>query len=181
MSESGQNLALAGEASCAYFGEGVVFKGSITAPEKVIVHGTVEGEVSARELFVGPTGTITGKVSVDEAEIQGKVFERIEAKVCLSLRKTGRIEGFTAYGEIEIEKGGVLSGEVTTIKGSEGSVAVPIARFQTSLPMPHAVSNSNTSSITPSPTDQRTAVESGRLKAAAGQKLQLLEAKPAKE
>jgi hypothetical protein len=37
----------------------------------------------------------------------------------LSLRKTGRIEGAAVYGDIEIEKGGVLAGEVSSIKGNE--------------------------------------------------------------
>ena len=54
-----------GQASCAYFGEGVVFKGSINAPEKVVVHGTVDGEIIARDLLVGQTGTIKGKVVLE--------------------------------------------------------------------------------------------------------------------
>lgn len=89
-----------GEKSCAFFGEGVTFKGSITAPEKIVVHGTVEGDVVARELLVGAAGTIKGNVKVDQADIQGKVLENVEARVCLSLRKTGRIEGSATYGEI---------------------------------------------------------------------------------
>lgn len=109
-----------GEKSCAYFGEGVTFKGSISAPEKIVVHGTVEGDVVARDLLVGPSGTIKGNVKVDLADIQGKVLENVEAKVCLSLRKTGRIEGTASYGEIEIEKGGVLSGEVHALNGAAG-------------------------------------------------------------
>src|SRR5579863_10669252 len=166
MSEVERNDGNKGEPSCAYFGEGVVFKGSITAPEKIVVHGSIEGEVVARDLLVGPTGTITGKVSVDQADIQGKIFERIEAKVCLSLRRTGRIEGSTIYGEIEIEKGGVLSGEVATTKGTEGYRATPIPKIQTNLPLPpHVVSSSNTS---PGAADQRTGVENGRAKTAAG-------------
>jgi len=107
-----------GEKSCAFFGEGVTFKGSISAPEKIVVHGTVEGDVVARDLLVGPSGTIKGNVKVDLADIQGKVLENVEAKVCLSLRKTGRIEGTASYGEIEIEKGGVLSGEVHAMNGA---------------------------------------------------------------
>lgn len=105
--------------SCAFFGEGVTFKGSITAPERIVVHGTVEGDLAARDLLVGPTGTIKGNVRVDLADVQGKILQNVEARVCLSLRKTGRIEGSAVYGEIEIEKGGVLSGEVSSIKGSE--------------------------------------------------------------
>jgi cytoskeletal protein CcmA (bactofilin family) len=180
MGEFERNDGNKGETSCAYFGEGVVFKGSITAPEKIVVHGTIEGEVVARDLLVGPTGTITGKVSVDQADIQGKIFDRIEAKVCLSLRKTGRIEGSTIYGEIEIEKGGVLSGEVATTKGSEGYRATPIPKVQTNLPLPpHVVSSSNTTS---GAADQKTSVENSRVRAAAGgQKPQLFEAKPSKE
>jgi cytoskeletal protein CcmA (bactofilin family) len=168
-----------GESSCAYFGEGVVFKGSITAPEKVVVHGSVEGEIVARDLLVGPTGMITGKVSVDQADVQGKVFDHIVAKVCLSLRKTGRIEGSASYGEIEIEKGGVLSGEVSTIKSSENSDATQIPKVQTNLPLPpHIVSSSSSPSIPP---DQKVNVEYNKLKAAAGQKPQLFDTKPAQE
>jgi cytoskeletal protein CcmA (bactofilin family) len=164
-----------GEASCAYFGEGVVFKGSITAPEKVVVHGSVEGEIVARDLLVGPTGMITGKVSVDQADIQGKVFERIEAKVLLSLRKTGRVEGAATYGEIEIEKGGVLSGEVSTMKGSEGH-HTPLPKVQANLPLPpHVVSSSGG----PSNPDQKANADNNRLKAAGGgQKPQLFDTKP---
>jgi cytoskeletal protein CcmA (bactofilin family) len=108
-----------GSNGCAYFGEGVKFKGSISVPEKIIVHGTVEGDVESRELLVGPTGTIKGDVRVDQADVQGTILERIEAKICLSLRKTGRIEGSASYGEIEIEKGGVLAGEVSSINKSD--------------------------------------------------------------
>lgn len=134
------------QASCAYFGEGVVFKGSINAPEKVVVHGTLDGEIIARDLLVGPTGTIKGKVSVDQADIQGRIFEHIEAKVCLSLRKTGRIKGSATYGDIEIEKGGVLAGNVSTIKGS--------ATIQT-LPRQGMVNDS-----APTSSDNKTAVAS---------------------
>ncbi len=105
--------------SCAFFGEGVTLKGSITAPERIVVHGTVEGDLVARDLLVGPSGTIKGNVKVDQADVQGKVLQNIEARVCLSLRKTGRIEGSAVYGDIEIEKGGVLAGEVSSIKGNE--------------------------------------------------------------
>ncbi|MBZ0140452.1 MAG: polymer-forming cytoskeletal protein [Pseudorhodoplanes sp.] len=119
MSEYGSTKGEGSANSCAFFGEGVTFKGSITAPERIVVHGTVEGDIVARELLVGPSGTIKGNVRVDQADVQGKVMQNIEARVCLSLRKTGRIEGAAVYGEIEIEKGGVLSGEVSSLNSSE--------------------------------------------------------------
>lgn len=153
-----------GQASCAFFGEGVVFKGSITAPEKVVVHGTVEGEIVARDLLVGPTGTIKGKVSVDQADIQGKVFDHIEAKVCLSLRKTGRVEGSASYGDIEIEKGGVLSGEVSTIK-SGTTIQTQPPKVQGNLPLPPQVVSNNPSVNT----SDKTNIETNKLSVAGGQ------------
>ncbi len=121
MSEYGTKMEDTGNNSCAFFGEGVTFKGSITAPERIVVHGTVEGDIVARDLLVGPSGTIKGNVRVDMADVQGKILQNVEARVCLSLRKTGRIEGSATYGDIEIEKGGVLSGEVAAINGSDKS------------------------------------------------------------
>lgn len=102
----------------AFFGEGVVFKGSITAPERIVVHGTIEGDLLARDLLVGPNGTIKGNVRVDQADIQGSILQSIEARVCLSLRKTGSIQGSVVYGDIEIERGGFVGGEICPLKGT---------------------------------------------------------------
>jgi cytoskeletal protein CcmA (bactofilin family) len=100
------------KSNCAFVGEGVIFKGSIEAAEKLVVLGTVEGQVEARELLVGANGTIKGNVCVDHAYIQGVILENIEARVYLGLRRTGRIIGTAVYGEVEIEKGGVLMGRM---------------------------------------------------------------------
>ncbi len=101
------------KATCAFVGEGVTFKGSIVVPGKLVILGTVEGQVDAGELLVGTNGTVKGNVSVDQAYIQGTILENIEARFCLRLRQTGRIEGTAVYGEIEIEKGGQLVGRVS--------------------------------------------------------------------
>ena len=101
----------AGSNGCAYVGQGVTFKGSISVPQRAVVHGIIEGDVESRELLVGPTGTIKGSVRVTEADIQGRVGEHIEAKGCLSLCRTGRVEGAVHCGEIRVEEGGVLLSE----------------------------------------------------------------------
>ena len=77
--------------NCAFVGEGVIFKGSIAAAGKLVVLGTVEGQVEASELLVGTSGTVKGDVRVDQAYVQGTLLENIEAKVYLRLGETGRI------------------------------------------------------------------------------------------
>ena len=44
----------------AYIGKGVTFRGSISAPEAIIVEGTIEGDVTAQTVRIGVGGTIRG-------------------------------------------------------------------------------------------------------------------------
>jgi cytoskeletal protein CcmA (bactofilin family) len=112
--------------NCAFVGVGVVFKGSIAAAGKLVVVGTVEGQVEASELLVGANGIVKGDVRVDQADIQGTILENIEAKVYLRLSQTGRIEGTAIYGEIEIEKGGIFLGRMSERNAGENqSLGVP--------------------------------------------------------
>ena len=105
-----------GSQNCACIGTGVTIKGSISAGDTVVVHGTVDGDVSCHKLLVSPSGTIRGNVAVDQADVQGTILERISARVHLFLRETGRIEGVVSYRDIEIKKGGMLTGEISAIK-----------------------------------------------------------------
>jgi cytoskeletal protein CcmA (bactofilin family) len=113
-------------ADCAFVGEGVVFKGSIAAAGKLVVLGTVEGQVEASELLVAADGIVKGDVRVDQAHVLGTVLENIEATIYLRLSQTGRIEGTALYGEIEVEKGGILVGRMSERNtGQSESVRAP--------------------------------------------------------
>ena len=115
--------------NCAFFGEGVRFSGSVAAENKITVNGTGEGDIAALELLVSSSGTIKGHVRVERADIYGKALAKIEALDCLLLRKSGRIEGSVSYGDIEIERGGIISGELRTSKPTD-EVAIPSLIFQ---------------------------------------------------
>ena len=123
--------------NCAFVGEGVIFKGSIAATGKLVVLGTVEGQVEASELLVGANGIVKGDVRVDRADIQGMILENIEAKVYLRLSPTGRIVGTAIYGEIEIEKGGLFFGRMSERNAGENeSLKVPpvsVAEIRSSI------------------------------------------------
>ena len=106
--------ARACEPNVAYIGEGVTFKGDLAAPELVIVDGSVEGEVRAKCVRVGATGSLKGSVVVTDADIQGSVSDKLEVKRLLIVRSTGRIEAEISYGELQIEKGAVISGTLAS-------------------------------------------------------------------
>ena len=81
------------DANRLYIGEGVTIKGEISVPDTLVVCGSLEGDVSVGNLVVGETGTIKGRITVAEnAEISGKVFEKLEVRVPLdpALDRPGR-------------------------------------------------------------------------------------------
>ncbi|HXY59274.1 MAG TPA: polymer-forming cytoskeletal protein [Methylocystis sp.] len=109
------------EKDVVYIGEGVSLSGAIQAQDTVVVDGSVDGEIACSQLIVGPTGVVNGAISVSEADVYGKVGSDITVKQLLIVRASGRIEGKWTYGEIEVEKGGVLSGsaESTEYRSSD--------------------------------------------------------------
>jgi cytoskeletal protein CcmA (bactofilin family) len=98
------------EPDTIYVGEGASVKGDILAPNMLVVDGSIEGSVIGHAIWVGPSGVIKGKVVVDEAEIYGKISEKIEVKQLLFVHTAGQVFGEITYGELQLEKGAILSG-----------------------------------------------------------------------
>ena len=94
-------------------GEGVVIKGLVSTSGDAVILGEVEGEVIARELTVGDTGKLKGKIVADIANVHGVIHENLKVNTSLNLGKTGRIYGAVEYCEIEVEKGGEIVGSLT--------------------------------------------------------------------
>ena len=98
-----------------YIGEGVIIKGEITVPDTLVVCGTVEGDVSVGNLVVGETGVIKGRIIVAQnAEISGKVFEKLDVKCLMILRSTSRVDGNVSYGMLQIEQGATIAGGISS-------------------------------------------------------------------
>jgi cytoskeletal protein CcmA (bactofilin family) len=111
--------------NAAYIGAGVTVKGDVSAPEALVVDGTIEGDVAARAVVVGPSGEIRGKVNAVEADIGGAVAGEVHITRLLAIRTTGRVEGRVSYGEIALERGAVLKGELSSSEEARTAVAAP--------------------------------------------------------
>jgi len=98
------------EANAIYIGDGASVNGDIVVPQVIVVDGSVEGNVTARAVWVGPSGVIKGKIVATEAEIFGTVSEMIEVKQLLYVHSTGRVSGNVSYGELLLEKGAIITG-----------------------------------------------------------------------
>jgi cytoskeletal protein CcmA (bactofilin family) len=103
------------DASRLYIGEGVTIKGEISVPDTLVVCGSVEGDVSVGNLVVGETGVIKGRIVVAQnAEISGKVYEKLDVKCLMILRSTSRVDGNVSYGMLQIEQGATIAGGISS-------------------------------------------------------------------
>jgi cytoskeletal protein CcmA (bactofilin family) len=104
------------ESGCFTVGEGVSVKGNFSVPERAVISGTLEGEITAREVWVGTSGKITGTVTAEVVDVRGEVNDSLTASTALILRASGRVKGAIRYAELEIEKGAQLRGTLTVIE-----------------------------------------------------------------
>jgi cytoskeletal protein CcmA (bactofilin family) len=103
---------------CLVVGEGVSLSGKFTVPDIASISGQIDGELSAREVLVGATGVVRGKVTADILDIRGEVHQDLISKKSLFIRSSGRVMGNISYSEIEIEKGGDIQGTLTRIESN---------------------------------------------------------------
>jgi len=96
-------------------GEGVSVKGTFVVPERAVINGSLEGEITAREVWVGGAGRIDGTVTAEIVDVHGEINDSLTASKALILRASGRAKGSIQYAELEIEKGAQLRGTLTVI------------------------------------------------------------------
>jgi cytoskeletal protein CcmA (bactofilin family) len=102
-------------------GEGVQATGTFVIPGRAIINGSIEGELTAKEIHVGPSGKAVGRFEAEVAAVHGEVHDTLVATATLKVYGTGRVVGALFYREIEIERGGKIEG--TMSQGSPNSAA----------------------------------------------------------
>lgn len=94
-------------------GRGITLSGQITGCERLLVEGDVEAtllECSTIEL--AESGVFRGTATVDDAEISGRYEGSLVVRKRLFIRESGRVTGEIRYGQLEVECGGHLSGDI---------------------------------------------------------------------
>jgi cytoskeletal protein CcmA (bactofilin family) len=104
-------------------GNDVSIKGVLVVPNRAIVNGHIDGEITAKELVVGQTGRIVGHAKTDRADVHGEVNQTLVVNQSLILRSTGKVVGVVHYSELEIEKGGLVEGKMTQQANAEKPAA----------------------------------------------------------
>ena len=95
-------------------GNGIRLKGEITACDRLVVEGHVEVSLNeTRAVEIKPSGRFIGSCEVEEAEISGVYEGDLIVRGRLTVRASGQVTGKIRYREIELERGGQISGELS--------------------------------------------------------------------
>lgn len=119
-------------------GREIVLSGQITSCDRLIVEGRVEATLSdSKAIEIAESGFFKGSAEIDSADIAGNFEGNLTVRERITIRATGRVTGQIRYGQIEIEAGGEIGGDIqpqrtakTATSGglaSNGREAVPYA------------------------------------------------------
>src|SRR5438132_4671223 len=101
------------EARTLIVGAGMSLSGTITSCDRLVAEGTVDAKLDGcQQVIVAQTGIFRGTVSTDHADVHGRFEGELVVQKRLLVRAAGQVAGTVSYGEIEIECGGKISGQV---------------------------------------------------------------------
>ncbi len=122
------------EKAILHIGPGTVLKGDITTCESLIVQGNLNGTVDASLMLLASGGVVDGTVNVQAAEVEGAFTGTLTVKGLLIVKGGGQIQGTVRYGELEIERGCQLNGDIGQHDANSGKSASNVSRVHGTNP-----------------------------------------------
>jgi cytoskeletal protein CcmA (bactofilin family) len=86
--------------------------------DTLVVEGRVEATMVSRAIQIAAGGAFSGKVDVDIAEIHGEFKGELTARRKLVVHASGTVSGKIRYGKMQVNEGGVMSGDVGSLEGA---------------------------------------------------------------
>ncbi|HEY5208247.1 MAG TPA: polymer-forming cytoskeletal protein [Stellaceae bacterium] len=102
-------------------GREISLQGDITHCDQLVVEGSVTANVTCQEVAIMESGVLKGVVEIGHVEVRGLFEGTLNVTGRLLIRSTGRVVGKVHYGQIEIEIGGQISGEIESQPTAKGA------------------------------------------------------------
>lgn len=102
-------------------GREISLRGEITHCNRLLIEGSVEANLSdCRDVEIAETGLFKGSAAIETAEIRGRFEGTLTVRGRLFIRATGRVTGTIRYGQIEVERGGRIAGDIEAVAEPAG-------------------------------------------------------------
>lgn len=100
-------------------GNDILLKGEIATCDRLVIEGKVEATLNdVHTVDLAECGSFKGSANVVEAFISGLFEGDLVVTGRLVINSSGKVRGNVTYGEVEIERGGELSGQIKTASDS---------------------------------------------------------------
>jgi cytoskeletal protein CcmA (bactofilin family) len=123
-SAGGEGATLGVQPVVTLIREDLTIEGKLTSKGKVILEGTIEGDLRCSSLVVGEKGQITGSVVADEVTVHGKAKGAIYGK-SVELFASAEVQGNIFHHGIGMERGTRYDG---TLKYVDDPIAAGLNR-----------------------------------------------------
>ncbi|HEY1873406.1 MAG TPA: polymer-forming cytoskeletal protein [Steroidobacteraceae bacterium] len=149
-------------------GKTLLFRGELTAEEDVVLQGRVEGSIRhARNLIIGPDGSVLGDVYAAHLTVEGLVEGDLHCTEAVIVRATAQVRGNIFAPRVGIMEGATFNGRVEMDPNAAAAHAGQAgAARQSTRPPPAARGNASPSSTPARPNAAPAA--SGRAASSAG-------------
>ncbi|PWC63550.1 hypothetical protein TSH7_12490 [Azospirillum sp. TSH7] len=109
-------------------GRDISLTGEIGSCDVLVVEGTVEAKLrEGRSVEIAESGLFKGSVEIEEADIAGRFEGDISVRGRLTVRSTGRITGSIRFGELAVDAGGQLIGDIQLYSAKPAAAPAPAA------------------------------------------------------
>ena len=110
-------------------GREISLSGEINSCDKLIVEGSVEANLqNCHDVELLESGLFKGSATIDDIEVRGRFEGNLIVRKRLLIRATGKVSGTIRYGQIEIECGGQISGDIQAQSSDDFMSDAPGAR-----------------------------------------------------
>ena len=99
-------------------------EGKLKMPGKVMILGSFTGSINCSTLEIFKDGKAAGTIEAEDVILAGYVKGERACSGFLTITKKGAVRGKVAYGNLLVELGGLLEGEVFQLESS-GTKLVP--------------------------------------------------------
>ena len=135
-----------------FLGPEIVLSGELKCCDTLVVEGIVDSSrIECRKFVLGTAGSCKGAVEAESAVIDGRFEGHLIIRARLLIKSGGQVRGSVQYGQLEIEPGGQLQGDMvlhpaSNRTGQEEQDELDILDIPAKTKSPRSLSNSASSS-----------------------------------
>jgi cytoskeletal protein CcmA (bactofilin family) len=109
---------------------GLTIDGSISCKGKLIIKGTVKGNLEGETVVIADEGSLYADASVESVTVGGLFEGTVHASKELIVLSSGKCAGKVVCKDLVVEAGGVLNAEVTCTTGQEAAAGDSKAKIK---------------------------------------------------